>query len=401
MRARRLGIVVLGVVVAAATAEAVLRLARFGVTSRALARWSDASPWEQIRIFDAAGDPLPRAGGRGTWSLAPGEPPIVYQLNAAGLRAAADVPARPPPGVCRVLALGDAYTFGYGVRADEAYPAVLARQLAAVGRFEVLNAGFPNVHVEQQRRRLRTLLDRLAPDVVLVNFDWWNVPPAAARPVPARWSGAWVIANLEQKTARLGAWLGIIERGLAFARRAFTPTVFAASGMARELEPLVLPPEQIAARWERTETTLAGMAADAAAAGASFALVLTPLDLEVDPARNTLYRDGTLPYPSHGFVDIDYTRATHLRRALRRFARAQGISLLDTTPAFRARRGTPLFLSADYHAGPAGHRLIARQTARWIQRARPCAARGGLAGAELAERDVDIRKQRSLGHEGS
>jgi lysophospholipase L1-like esterase len=390
LRARRFGVVVLGVALAAATTEAVLRLVRFGVTPRALARWSDAPPWEQLRAFDAAGDPLPRAGGRAAWSLAPGEPVIAYQLNAAGLRAAHDVGARPPANVCRVLALGDAYTFGYGVRAEEAYPAVLARRLASVGRFEVLNAGFPNLHVEQQRRRLRALLGRLAPDVVLVNFDWWNVPPADERPRPARWSRAWVIANVEQKTARLGAWLGTVDRGLALVRRTLTPAVFAASGMARELEPLVLPPERIAARWKRAEVALAGMAADAAAAGASFAVVLTPLDLEVDPARNTLYRDGTLPYPSHGFVDIDYTRATHLRRGLQRFARAHGIALLDTTPAFRARRGTPLFLTADYHAGPAGHRLIARQTARWIVHARPCATRGGIDGATLAERDGGI-----------
>jgi lysophospholipase L1-like esterase len=383
MRRRPLGAVVLGLLLVAAGTETVLRLARFGATPRALARWREAPPWERVRTFDAAGDPVPRAGGSAAWSLGPGEPVIVYRLNENGLRGDGAVAPRPAPGVCRILALGDAYTFGYGVRAQDAYPARLARRLAAVGRFEVLNAGFPNVHVEQQRRRLRTLLPQLAPDVVLVNFDWWNVPPPESPPRPPPWSRAWVVANVEQKSARLAAWLGIVDRGLALVRRTLTPTVFAASGMARELEPLALPRERVAARWARTEAALAGMAADAAAAGASFALVVTPLDVEVDPARNTLYRHGRLPYPSHGFVDIDYARATHMPRALQRFARVHGISLLDTTPAFRARRRTPLFLAADYHAGPAGHRLIARETARWIVRARPCAP----DGAPLARRE--------------
>ena len=42
--------------------------------------------------------------------------------------------------------------------------------------------------------------------------------------------------------------------------------------------------------------------------GAAPLVLFVPLDVQVSAARNALYRDGRLPYRTHGFVDRDYTR---------------------------------------------------------------------------------------------
>src|SRR5262249_13687232 len=180
--------------------------------------------------------------------------------------------------------------FGYGVAAEAAWPRVLERRLARAGRVEVLNAGFPNLNVEQLEHRLRALLPRVHPDVVVATFDWWNVPLGSDPPRPARWSVAWWIANADEKAARVGAYVGLVHEPLRLLRQA--SAWFPRSGLARELDPLTAPPSALSERWRRTRLALQAMARDARRAGARFLLVVTPLDVQVDPRRNALYRAG-------------------------------------------------------------------------------------------------------------
>ncbi len=68
-----------------------------------------------------------------------------------------------------ILCLGDSHTYGAGVSADEAYPAVLERLIReAGGRAEVANLGAPGVNTSQVRRMLPGLLDRHEPMAVVV-----------------------------------------------------------------------------------------------------------------------------------------------------------------------------------------------------------------------------------------
>lgn len=62
---------------------------------------------------------------------------VAVEINALGLR---DRPrtAEPAPGVFRVLAVGDSFTFGFGVTGDEAFPALLDARRPDV---EWLNGG--------------------------------------------------------------------------------------------------------------------------------------------------------------------------------------------------------------------------------------------------------------------
>src|SRR5581483_6418093 len=381
--------------------EGTLRVARFGPSRAAIGPWSVAPPWSALRTLDERGDPVLRPHADARWALAPGQPVVRYRLNALGLREDADPAPRPAPGVCRILTVGDAYTFGYGVAARDTYPRRLARRLAPVRAVEVLNGGVPNLHVGQERRRLAALLPRLAPDVVLASFSWWDVVPAPETPPPPRWSRAWLARGLEARVAALGGSIGLVDRGFRLVRHALTPAFCEPSGLAREIAPLAGRPEDLGARWTATQAAIAGMAADARAAGARFALVVTPLDLEVRPERRRLYREERLPYPAHGFRDVDYASTDAMPRALAAFAAREGIPLIDTTPAFRRRRAADLFLRGDYHAGPAGHRLIARETARWVVATQACAGtersrersdRHGVS--DEARRGVDVRPAR-------
>jgi GDSL-like lipase/acylhydrolase family protein len=379
----------LGLIALAAAAEVALRLARYGPTIDALGPWSPAPPWEALRALGPDGAPEPRPGGEGTWAIGPGEPRVQYRLDRLGLRAERDPSLVPARGTCRILALGDAYTFGYGVSDAQTWPRELERRLAHV---EVLNAGFPNLNVEQERRRLALLLPRVRPHVVVATFDWWNVP-APPPPRLRRWSAAWWVANLDDRVSRVAARVAVVHEVAGVVRRAASPWLVRPSGLARELEPLTRPPAELAARWQRTRAALAGMAADATAAGARFLLVATPLDVQVDPARNALYREGRLPYPAHGFVDVDYRAARDMPDALRQFAADAGIPFLDLTSVFARRGGVRLFLARDYHLGAPGHRLIAREIARWLRGSRACVPARQIVGEHDGSRGLSAPRR--------
>jgi hypothetical protein len=183
-----------------------------------------------------------------------------------------------------------------------------------------------------------------------------------------------VVANVEQKAERLGRHVALVHAGLDAARRTLSPAVFPPSGLAREMTPLAGTPDALGPRWRRTQAALVDVAARVQAAGARFAVVVTPLDVQVNPSRAQLYRSGALPYPAHGLPEVDWGRATAMPAALARFLHEFGMPVVDVTPAFRAASGEDLFLVGDYHAAAAGHRLIAREVARWFERARPCDA---------------------------
>jgi lysophospholipase L1-like esterase len=100
-------------------------------------------------------------------------------LNRAGFRSREFT--RKPPGVFRVLSLGDSCTFGISATEVmpryilEPYPQRLERLVAeriAPGRLEVLNAGVPGYNSFQGVMLLRSKLRGLEPDLITVRFGW-------------------------------------------------------------------------------------------------------------------------------------------------------------------------------------------------------------------------------------
>jgi lysophospholipase L1-like esterase len=95
---------------------------------------------------------------------------VRVRTNADGFRGA-PLPGPKPPGTVRVVVLGDSFTFGYGVRERQAYPARLAGRLARVAspcRVEVVNLGVPGAGPLDYLHHLEHTAARLSPDVVLV-----------------------------------------------------------------------------------------------------------------------------------------------------------------------------------------------------------------------------------------
>jgi hypothetical protein len=110
-------------------------------------------------------------GVKGTLSCS--EYSIDIAVNSKGLRDR-EFPYEKPPGTRRILCLGDSFTFGYGVRADETFAKLLERSLNEGGssgsRWEALNAGIGSTGTAQQLALYETECYKYSPDIVVVCF---------------------------------------------------------------------------------------------------------------------------------------------------------------------------------------------------------------------------------------
>ncbi len=92
-------------------------------------------------------------------------------INADGLRARAEYARPKPPGVYRVLLLGDSMTFGQGLRDEDTFATLLERELSAGGiTTEVINSGVPGYNTAQEAAYLRRTGMSYEPDCVLILF---------------------------------------------------------------------------------------------------------------------------------------------------------------------------------------------------------------------------------------
>ncbi len=117
--------------------------------------------------------PVPGSAGA---EILPGGELEPVRFDSAGLR----VPMEEGVAVSGpvVLALGDSFTFGTGCRAEDTYPARVARALG--GRS--LNAGFPGYGLSQMLTRAQELVPRYRPQLLLVQASTW-LPARASKPL--------------------------------------------------------------------------------------------------------------------------------------------------------------------------------------------------------------------------
>src|SRR5262249_4103819 len=102
---------------------------------------------------------------------------VEFHINALGLKDR-EYPAAKPPGVFRVLMLGDSYTEGFGLRVEDTMPKQAEAMLA--GRscrapLEILTAGVPSYSPILEYLYLEERGLALAPDLVVLNFDMTDV----------------------------------------------------------------------------------------------------------------------------------------------------------------------------------------------------------------------------------
>jgi hypothetical protein len=287
----------------------------------------------------------------------------LYRINADGFRGPRH--ARPkPPGMLRVVVMGDSIAFGYGVEESSSFPRALEARLAELvpeAHIEVVNLGVGGYNAWNEAELLKDVGIGYEPDLVLVQFciNDLNYPsvhfdaqtrlvlsaiPDAAFPDPSRRRGprhalspalGWCARS---KLCALSQDLWLSGREPEFgeeARHAAIVPVESEDG-----------PE-----WGWLEARYREMAGAAEAAGARFLVLAFPYPAQLQ---------GREPHP--------------VQERVLELARRHGWTVIDPLPAFRRARGTPLFLDW-WHPTAAGHRVAAEETLRVL-------ACGGALGDE-------------------
>jgi hypothetical protein len=365
-----------GVLAACLTLEALIRIDAHGWSSAALGPWQEHRPWEAIRSQGPDGVPRPVPGGHAAWRIQPWHQPIEYRLDDHGFRSAR--PAAGAAAPCHVLALGDSHTFGYGVDAEHAWPAVLETMLA---RVTVANGGLCGSGIAATEAWLPDALGAARPQVVILAVTPWSLrddpEPPEEHPLDARWPRA------EKYLLRATKLSAVADRVTRFGLRELSRAIGwpPPAPVLWELTPLVEPKSVFHARWRGLDARLAHMVRLARRRGATPLIVFVPLDVQVSAARNELYRRGLLPYPTHGFVDRDYTRDDRYVHALAKTAARLDATFLDATPVLREIPSVG-YLPDTYHLGPDGHAHVAALIAGPVARA--CAELPHLLEASVA-----------------
>jgi len=163
-RMARLMVVLLSLVAAVVVAELALRRL---VDETRWARPFSPGPWTWVVTDPVLG-----------WANQPGFASGALVIDSLGFRGP-ELSVEKPPGVIRVVCLGDSSTFG--VRQDgpesisfDSYVEILRTRLAASGRrdVEVVNAGVLGYTSSNGLRQLATRIRELSPDVVVARFGF-------------------------------------------------------------------------------------------------------------------------------------------------------------------------------------------------------------------------------------
>src|ERR1700730_18572088 len=122
---------------------------------------------------------------RSAWSFRPNSRQDSYigvpvTINNLGLRGS-DTTIAKPPGVFRIIGVGDSITFGYGVRVEDTFLRVLERDLNASApagmRYEVINAGNPATGLEYYTHFIEDVAPSMRPDLILVCMALNDIDP--------------------------------------------------------------------------------------------------------------------------------------------------------------------------------------------------------------------------------
>lgn len=98
---------------------------------------------------------------------------VVYHINEDGLREFNDYEVEKPEGIYRIIALGDSYTYGHHVNAEDGWTKQLEQMLSKdpVGcgnvYVEVINLGMPGFDVQHTVQRFKEIGEKYNPNLVL------------------------------------------------------------------------------------------------------------------------------------------------------------------------------------------------------------------------------------------
>jgi len=281
---------------------------------------------------------------------------IRTRFNSMGLRDR-EYSLDKPAGVYRIVVLGDSITEALQVEDAEVYTEVLEASLAAVEsatHYEVLNLGMSGFGTADELALWESLGVRLEPDFVIVQMSlindpsenlycrWYEVSEGKVVPREAPRGGA---------GSSIGDFLGSQFHAAQLIRHAlrsrFGPDAARLKGIAghkdryHDLLYAKLGSEaDFEEDWETTFIYLKELRDRVSEAGASFLLVVRPLDPDVEGARESYYP----------------------REQLFAYCDKVGIEFLDLTPVFAEKSGGDIRkvrFEVDTHWLPQAHQWAA------------------------------------------
>jgi hypothetical protein len=96
---------------------------------------------------------------------------VIFHINGQGMRAEKDYSYRKPPGVKRIVMLGDSFTMGHEVNFEDTFSKVLEEILRGKGlNVEVLNTGVSGFGTAEECLYLERELFKYSPDLIVVSF---------------------------------------------------------------------------------------------------------------------------------------------------------------------------------------------------------------------------------------
>jgi hypothetical protein len=300
---------------------------------------------------------------------------VDLRFDREGLRGP-DRPYAKPAGVKRIALVGDSMVAAVATAEERTLAVRLERLLAASrpeSRWEVLNAGVSSSSTGSELALYRAVLERYAPDLVLLvfwvgndladnSYELTRAPrlyfeldaagrlrqlPFAARPfVVGEWLDRWSRFYVWQKTAL----------------RQARAVLHAASGGLEPVELVFAEPEPppVARAWAVTGALLQAFRDEAAARGAAFALV-------VAPAAPQVYDDLWQELARRGAQQQTPLAREHPDLRLLELSRRGGIPFLSLLSGFRGaapggdstRAAEQLYYEGRFHWNDRGNELAA------------------------------------------
>lgn len=351
--------------------------------------------WHRLTQPDNEDHPVYHHRLKPNWRYPQGSPDFhtLATTNSLALRGPREYGPK-PPGVRRVLMLGDSFTFGVGVNDGETFCDLVQRRLdQRQAGVEIINAGLGSYSPLLHYLALRDLYLPLDPDAVVLWFDFGDLQndfwyernvrrgpggePAACDPnytdgrfdrgryLREHFALAKYINNKLFRTIQKAQILGW-RRYLLIALRGGSAKAAIANLKGQErrhTDPLhydqllmirdraYLP--EIERHWQRTGGYILMIRDLLKARGVPLVLAAYPYGVQVGPDQ---WGKGRTAFGFEPGITYDDPFPFELMAG---FAREHGIPFLTTAPAFAAARQEPLFYDWDGHFTPRGHQVIA------------------------------------------
>jgi lysophospholipase L1-like esterase len=269
------------------------------------------------------------------------------------------------PSASRILVVGDSFTFGVGVDAEDTFPQVLETRLAGVapGGWEVRNGGVGGYGPLRTERLLRARQAAWDPDVLVhalyVGNDLLDVRPSSFLEEPRIEKGR-MVAGGEARHVRARLYLRTHSHLYAFLRERLYG-LYRRTPLAERSQPLdpmglaewVGPIREVT--WPAAARSIEEIATWARLRGTRYAVMVIPARYQVDDESWARYRKGW------GLADDAFDR-DHAQREVVELLQRLDVPYLDLLEPMRqaTSEGSRLYYEADRHWNAAGHALTAR-----------------------------------------